>query len=164
MLHTMPMTTRERLLARVKVTEGGCWEWTGVLVRGYGQMLVSRSSTRYVHRIAYEEFVGPIPKGLTIDHLCRNRACFNPEHLEPVTMRENLLRGNTRQAANAQKTHCVRGHPLSGDNLYVTKRGSRNCRECIRLSQRRSRLKPERMAYAREYQRRLRKRRREQSE
>lgn len=119
-------------------------------------MLVRGIKTRYVHRISYETFVGPIPEGLTIDHLCKNRACINPAHLEPVTLRENLLRGDTFQAANAQKSHCDRGHRLDGDNLYVTTSGSRNCRICIRLSRKKSEAKPERMAYQRDYQRRRR--------
>jgi hypothetical protein len=84
-----------------------------------------------MHRYAYEALVGPIPDGKQIDHLCRNRACCNPEHLEPVTIQENIRRGEGPQAINARKTHCIRGHALSGDNLYlVPKSGRRNCVIC----------------------------------
>ncbi len=86
------------------------------------------------HRFAYELTVGPIPKGLTIDHVrergCILELCCNPAHLEPVTLQENLLRGGTFQAANAAKTHCPRGHPYAGGNLYVRPDGSRRCRTC----------------------------------
>lgn len=116
----------------------GCWNWLLCLDRGgYG---VASFQGRYAraHRLIYELHKGPIPEGLVIDHLCRNRRCVNPDHLEPVTQRENLLRGDTFQARNAAKTHCIHGHPLSGENLYVHPgRGVRDCRTCRRESTRR---------------------------
>jgi hypothetical protein len=83
-----------------------------------------------VHRVVWEWLIGPIPDGLTLDHLCRNRACCNPDHIELVTMAENKRRGYSRNAINARKTHCPKRHPLEGDNLMVDKRGYRRCREC----------------------------------
>ena len=110
----------------------GCWLWKAqISSTGYG---VYRSKPS--HRFAYTALVGEIPDGLQIDHLCRNRACCNPGHLEPVTCRENLLRGETLAAANAAKTHCPAGHPYAGDNLKI-KRGGRCCRECERARSRR---------------------------
>jgi len=86
------------------------------------------------HRFAYEYCMGAIPEGLQLDHLCRNTFCVRPEHLEPVSGKINLLRGNTINAANARKTHCIRGHPYSGDNLYIyEKTGARACKECMRI-------------------------------
>jgi hypothetical protein len=79
--------------------------------------------------------VGPIPEGKQLDHLCRNRACINPEHLEPVTAKENILRGESFSAKNARKTHCIHGHELSGDNLRILKHG-RVCLECRRTKDR----------------------------
>jgi hypothetical protein len=108
---------------------GDCWLWTGPLTRdGYGKTTF-RGQSIVPHRIAYEELVGPIPEGLVIDHLCRVRNCVNPDHLEPVTFRENVLRGVGPAAIHAAKTHCVNGHPFDEENTYVFKRW-RQCRTC----------------------------------
>lgn len=122
--------------------ETGCWNWTGYINRdGYGVGSLKRKSGA-AHRLVFAFHKGPIPEGLTLDHLCRNRRCVNPDHLEPVSIRENLLRGDTFQARNAAKTHCIHGHPLSGNNLYIHPgRGVRDCRICRRLANR-SRYKP----------------------
>jgi hypothetical protein len=115
---------------------GSCWTWTAHLnAKGYGQFGVSGRNVK-AHRFAYELLVGPIPAGLVIDHLCRNRACCNPDHMEPVTGAVNILRGVGLAAVNARKTKCLRGHPLSGDNLCVRADGERECRECRRAWQR----------------------------
>lgn len=92
---------------------------------GYGRKCVGGSLVRAAHRVAYEQHFGAIPAGLEIDHLCRNRACINPEHLEPVTHAENM-----RRSAAATKTHCIRGHLFDGDNTYRGGLGKRQCRRC----------------------------------
>ena len=91
--------------------------------------------TAYAHRLAYELVKGPISDGLQIDHLCRNRACINPDHLEAVTQRENILRGEGVAALNARKTHCPQGHAYDEENtLILTGRqaGARRCQICAR--------------------------------
>ena len=128
---------RERLLARVEYSHGDCWVWTGsVNNRGYGQMQVM-GKRKLTHRLAYEEFVGAIPDGATIDHLCRYRRCFNPDHLDAVSMRENLRRGMGWAGRNARKTHCPREHAYTEDNTYTDARGGRVCRACGRERARR---------------------------
>jgi hypothetical protein len=124
-----------RLLALTCVTRDGCWIWMGSKNNGgYGKIGRPRSGNRgvSVHRASYELLVGPIPAGYQIDHLCKNTSCLNPAHLEAVTPRENVLRGNTFARHQAAQTHCVKGHPLSGDNLYRHPDGSRKCRACRR--------------------------------
>lgn len=98
-------------------------------------------TTWLTHRFAYTVFVGDIPEGLQLDHLCKVRACCNPGHLEPVTCRENLLRGDTLTAHEIAQTHCKRGHPLSGDNLYhrPDRPVGRCCRACRSEAKRRAR-------------------------
>ena len=109
---------------------GDCWGWRAAInSHGYGVFSLG-GVVQYAHRLAYQCLVGPIPDGLTIDHLCRVRSCVNPGHLEPVTHRENTLRGATLPAANARKTHCPKGHRYAGDNLYVRPRGGRTCLAC----------------------------------
>lgn len=122
----------ERLFAHSELAPDGCRVWTGYRTPdGYGRMTVN-GATQGAHRVAYELFVGAIPKGLVIDHLCRNRACVNPLHLEVVTNRENILRGEGHAAQNARKTHCIRGHDLTDPkNTYTW--GTRECRLCARL-------------------------------
>lgn len=88
------------------------------------------------HRVVYEELVGPIPDGLMLDHLCRVRHCVNPEHLEPVTNRENVLRGEGHSAKAARATHCLKGHPYAGENLRILSNGWRRCRACHRERER----------------------------
>lgn len=125
----MSPTFTERFFSRTDVTVDGCWTWTGSIAgNGYGGIRVAGVWTR-AHRVAYEMFVGPIPPGLVIDHLCRNRRCVRPDHLEPVTFRENILRGSAPSAVHARKTECPRGHPYAGDNLRVVK-GRRACVAC----------------------------------
>lgn len=121
----------ERFWSHVAVSEiGGCWEWMAYCnPEGYGMFGVRKGKTVRAPRFAYEDVVGPIPVGLVLDHLCRNTLCVNPSHLEPVSQRENILRGVGLPALNARKTHCLRGHPFVESNMYRTRRG-RECRKC----------------------------------
>lgn len=122
----------ERFWAKVD-TSGECWLWTAYCdPAGYGRFAMSRSTgTGYAHRIAYELTIGPIPEGLELDHLCRNRGCVRPSHLEPVTTKVNSMRSTSPIAANALKTHCPQGHAYDEEN---TRRhnGRRDCRACSR--------------------------------
>ena len=112
--------------------DDGCWEWRGWHnKKGYAQVSI-KGKKLAAHRVVYELLVGPIPDGLFIDHLCRNRGCVRPDHLEPVTTRENLMRGTTHAARLAARTHCGQGHPFDEDNTLFRKDGSRRCRQCNR--------------------------------
>lgn len=122
----------ERFWDRVTAAESGCWIWNGGQDgKGYGFFQYAGHHRR-AHRVAYELLVGTIPDGLVLDHLCRVRNCVNPAHLEPVTSRENTLRGETLPALNLAKTHCVAGHEYATDTTYVNPEGHRICRICRR--------------------------------
>ncbi|MGV9540875.1 HNH endonuclease signature motif containing protein [Nocardia beijingensis] len=110
---------------RISVSAEGCWNWTGSRDRhGYGMFWVDKHH-KIAHRAVYENSVGPIPKNLELDHLCRNIACVNPDHLEPVTRKENIRR------RFALMTHCVRGHKFTPENTYLRAgTGHRQCRAC----------------------------------
>lgn len=125
-------TLTERLYSQLIIDPvTGCLNWQGRTSKGYGQIGAGGKMLR-VHRVMYEMFAWPIPAGLQLDHLCRNRACANVAHLEPVTNRVNVLRGNTIVAACAAKTHCPAGHPYDEANTMLTTQGWRRCRECHR--------------------------------
>lgn len=112
---------------------GDCWIWTGAhSANGYGRIW---DGTRVVaaHRLVYENLVGPIPDGLEMDHLCRVPACVNPDHLEPVTAKENNRRGAGHP--NGRKLRCIHGHLLSGENIRITPQGYRDCLTCQRRRQ-----------------------------
>jgi hypothetical protein len=118
-----------RFWARVtKDPDPGCWHWTGAKASGYGRVYWF-GKARPAHQITYEAYVGPIPEGMDLDHLCRVRECVNPAHLEAVTRRINLLRGRTIPAAHAERTHCPNGHEFTPENIY-TWRNARWCRTC----------------------------------
>lgn len=135
-----------RFMRKVQVIPGGCWLWTAQVNRvGYGRFrMPNPRRTEQVSRVSYEHFVGPIPAGLDMDHKCHNEAahaglcaggpcihrrCVNPEHLAPATRSENLGNSPIKGGANKAKMECKRGHPLSGDNVYIAK-GGRHCRKC----------------------------------
>jgi hypothetical protein len=125
-----------RALKRYVTKTDNCWIWNGPIDKGgYGRTGVD-GKDRASHRLIYEHFKGSIPEGLQIDHLCRNRRCVNPDHLEPVTLQENLRRGFGPAALNRRKVVCMRGHALSGENLYVNPRGQRQCKACRLMNQR----------------------------
>lgn len=131
MIDSLPPNMASKLLE-----VNGCWEWQAYRnPAGYGILMVDRKPRR-AHRLTYELLVGPIPAGLEIDHLCRNRACANPAHLEPVTRLENVRRGMAPAASaerNRAKTHCVRGHLFDEANTRITPKGYRDCRACRKI-------------------------------
>lgn len=120
----------------------GCWTWAGTISKaGYGQVSWKGKQV-YVHRLVYEHYVGRIPKGMQLDHLCRNRACCRTDHLEVVTNRENARRGEAGLKTGAKqraKTHCPQGHVYAGRNLITDAKGWRYCRTCINAYKRRVR-------------------------
>jgi hypothetical protein len=131
-------TVQERFLAKFVI--GGpneCWPWLASKIgTGYGELQGGHGKKVLAHRFSYEHFVGPIPDGLVIDHLCRNPPCVNPRHLEPVPMAVNTARGilpEVIQEKKKQRTHCARGHPFFGDNLRLDRHGNRCCRACATL-------------------------------
>lgn len=145
------MAYGERFWSKVDRSAGpdACWPWTAAInpTDGYGYIGVGRKGEgmRGAHRVAYEETYGPVAQGLDVDHTCHNgtdcpggascihRRCCNPSHLEAVTHRVNMLRGNTIAARNAAVTHCPHGHEYTPDNTRIESNGARKCRTCIRL-------------------------------
>jgi len=136
------ITPLERFFTHVEIAD--CWEWTGgrTTPGGYGKFKY-QYSTVLSHRWLWLELVGPIPDRMHLDHLCRNRKCCNPDHLEVVTARVNILRGAGLASMNAKKTACPQGHPFTAENTR-TASGRRWCRPCGRARQRayRARLNP----------------------
>lgn len=115
----------------------GCWIWIGSRnMQGYAVLnrypRGGKPKRLRAHIVGYQLYVGPVPKGLELDHKCRMRCCVNPAHLEPVTHAENVRRG-AGAAHWRNLTHCKRGHPLSGDNVHINAHGWRRCRTCSRI-------------------------------
>lgn len=147
------MNELERFMLKVEVLESGCWRWTAATGKGYSRMNVEGRVIE-MHRWSYEQFVGPIPEGLHLDHTCHtddpscpggqdcpHRRCVCPWHLEPVTVGENTLRGNTLAAHKKAQTECIHGHPFDEPNTYRAKNGTRACRRCKADSMVRDRAK-----------------------
>lgn len=110
----------------------GCWVWQGYTKGRMGYASISvKNRDRFAHRISYELANGAVPDGLVLDHLCRNVLCVNPDHLEPVTNKENILRGSGITARSAKKTHCPAGHPYTDENT-ARSRGRRICKTCAK--------------------------------
>lgn len=117
------------MAARIESTPDGCWLWTGcVNSKGYGNVGIA-GNVHLTHRVAYEALRGPIPPGLTVDHLCRAKTCCNPAHLELVSRAENSRRRSD------SITHCAHGHRFTELTTYTTSRGTRECRICRRAQQ-----------------------------
>lgn len=129
------MTTSyaDRFWAKVSIGDpADCWTWTAAIGgTGYGFFWLA-GRVHPAHRVSYELACGEIPEGATIDHLCRNRRCVNPAHLEPVSHGDNVMRGISFAAQNARKTHCPAGHPYDSRNTYINGAGDRICRACNR--------------------------------
>lgn len=130
-----------RFMSKVEKVNRGhgsdCWEWTACKCSlGYGVFAIHPGRFK-AHRVAKAWFHGPLDRSKEIDHLCRNPSCVNPDHLEEVSAQINTLRGESLQAQNAVKTHCPKGHPYDLFNTYYPPKGGRECRECVRQSQRR---------------------------
>src|SRR5437899_3807758 len=123
-----------RFLSKIERLDSGCWQWTAARHRlGYGAFAVGSDLQGYAHRWSYLFFVGNIPEGHVIDHLCGNPACVNPEHLEAVSQGVNSLRGAGPALTRARyqsRTQCRSGHPLEGDNIYHHPNGRRICILC----------------------------------
>ena len=127
---TKPNPERVWKFIEIPKNPKGCWIWIGCIGRdGYGQFMIYYRHFK-AHRFVYEYLLGEIPKGLTLDHLCRNRACVNPDHLEPVTLKKNLSRGSVNKFKGI--THCIRGHKFTKENTYLTMNG-RYCIICRKI-------------------------------
>lgn len=154
----------EQIRKRIELDDYGCWLSThprGGPKADY-RRITWKGHSRWIHRVVWELLIGPISDGMTLDHLCRIHRCVNPEHLEQVTLRENILRGMSPVAHNARKSHCLRGHVLEPDP-YCRKRSRRHCVVChraaVRMTHKKMRQDPEfcrkKLVYQREYRLRL---------
>lgn len=124
---------RRRLITHSTRTPDGCIVWQRATDRdGYGVTSGQGRRQLRAHRLSYELLVGPIPEGMTLDHLCKNRACINVDHLEPVTAGTNTLRGDAPSIVLHRENRCAQGHSYTPENTYVRRDGARTCRTCMR--------------------------------
>ncbi len=128
-----------RFITKIEVAPNGCWLWTGALNSGYG-VVWDGAKVQRAHRVSYELFRGPLPVGTHGDHLCRTPRCVNPWHLDPVSKKENTLRGNSLAAQHARQTHCIHGHEFTPENTRIYSCAGqpfmRICRQCNAIRQR----------------------------
>lgn len=124
----------EDVLGQLIIQDNGCHTWPGATNEGYGTVGFGKPRRRWlVHKLVYEHLVEPVPDGLELDHVCRNTLCANVDHLEPVTHRENILRGLAPPAVHAKKTQCPRGHKYTPENTRTDSKNMRHCRTCDRI-------------------------------
>ena len=137
-----------RLMKSVEFSDDGCWLWTASLKpAGYGQMSGFGKRVTYSHRVSYRIFKGEIPYGHELDHKCRVRRCINPDHLEAVPHRENVVRGVGLTAINAAKSHCLNGHQFTAENTHLDTRNQRVCLTCRRFLRRTEEAKAKKRAW-----------------
>lgn len=128
--HRPGVPAESRFWAKVAMLTDGCWTWMGAIgSHGYGSFWLGRKDWTLAHRYSYERLVGPVPDGYELDHLCRNRECVRPDHLEPVTGAENKRRA---MAVRPLVTECRHGHAYDDDNTVINSKGYRECRTCLR--------------------------------
>lgn len=136
-----PKGMMERFNSKYTIQKNGCWDWIGqVYPNGYGSLWV-RGKNVFAHRFSYQMFNGAIPEKLTVDHLCKNRKCVNPFHLDLTTRVDNVQRSNNEIANNKAKTHCPYGHEYNLENIYFRKNGHRSCIACTKRRARMYKLK-----------------------
>jgi hypothetical protein len=137
-----PLTTLERFMRKVRILDNGCWEWLGARTPyGYGNFgWEGHNGMGLSHRFAYESLIGKVPKGKELDHLCKNKWCVNPKHLEPVTHQENMMRGYSSDYIKLRrrlKARCPHGHLFTKNNTKINYRGARVCKTCEREGRKR---------------------------
>ena len=139
----------KRFFEKINKTET-CWIWTATINRG-GYGMFRDGKMKNAHRVSYEIIKGPIPEGLFLDHICRVRHCVNPDHLEPVTNKENVLRGESICAKNKLKTHCKRGHEFISENIIIESENRRRCKTCYNERQNQYRKTEKSKQYQKNY-------------
>ena len=150
-------TAHVRFWSKVAQGENGCWVWMAYRdARGYGQYWRGDKKNVYAHRFAWEEIHGPLPpytpKGLQLDHLCKNPSCVRPSHLELVAHQTNVLRGDGPTAENSRKTHCIHGHRLNKKNtFYSLSENRRRCKQCEEIREKAERRIEQRRIFAKKY-------------
>src|SRR5262249_5580793 len=135
-------TAWDRFIPKVEITEG-CWNWLAAKGGRQGHAIFVDENDKHAsaYRWLWEQMYGPLPKDIELDHLCRNPSCVNPDHLEPVTRKTNQRRGFGFAGLRSRQTHCIRGHEFNAENTHIAANGTRHCKPCNRLGNRRRRAK-----------------------